>query len=298
MLDMSGNLLSWLIRAATLVALLFLQRLDGVSATAGALALIALGIPHGAADHLIFRSRYPGRLTGLRFLLFYVLLIIIYAALWVWLPWLALLLFLGASVFHFGQSYYDPQPRLHGSRPWMLRLCWGAFVLLFPIFYHYGEARPIVESIVGREMELPPGWSLALPFILIAVNAYLVLTGRDRGGRLSPALRRQLLDLLLLSLLYCTTPLLQGFAVYFLLWHSVPALVEQWRYLSRHRLSGGFRDYVWQLVPLSLGAFVTLGLAYWWFSHRSGLVIDPGMFFILVSLITLPHAFLVDRVYR
>jgi hypothetical protein len=41
-----------------------------------------------------------------------------------------------------------------------------------------------------------------------------------------------------------------------------------------------------------------MGLVYWWVERQTDVPVDMGLFFILISLITLPHAFLVDRVYR
>ena len=109
---------------------------------------------------------------------------------------------------------------------------------------------------------------------------------------------RRLLDLALLAALYLSTDLLLGFGLFFLLWHSMPAAAAQWHYLQRRAVVVNMRGYLRELLPLSLGAIGTLGGLYLWISGGHGAGIDLGVVFMLVSLITLPHAFLIDRVYR
>lgn len=274
---------------------------DGhLSTTTVALIVIGLGIPHGAADHLIFRARRPGENSGrstLRFTLFYLLLILSYGLLWLTVPALALGLFLTVSVYHFGQAQVgkrrEPRPRTVSRS-----LLWGCFALFFPILLHYPQAQPIIEGMLHRPLPLPPYWTVRICFLLVMANAYfIILTPRD-NYRERTAMRRQLLDLLLLTLLYLTTDLLMGFAVFFLLWHSIPAAVAQWRYLRGRQLSKGVGHYLQQLLPLSLGAAVSLGTLYYLWSGSPGAGPDLGAVFILISLISLPHAFLVDAVYR
>ncbi|CAH0999961.1 beta-carotene 15,15'-dioxygenase [Neolewinella maritima] len=293
---MSGNTLSWIIRGCSLLLLIVLQysaaRTD-LSASSVAVLLIVLGIPHGAADHLIFQARYPGqswRVQRWKFFAFYLVLMLLYGGLWLLLPLLALLLFLGVSVYHFGQSY--------GIGSLASRMAWGLFVLSFPVLLHWPEARPIIERMVGSS--LPPDGTLTIVLCgaLVAANLLLPLLDlhADRTNR--RATLRRLLDVILLTVVFMSTDLLLGFAVFFLLWHSLPAAVEQWGYLHRHRLSADVWAYGRQLLPLSLGALISLGAVYGWLAQGTVEGIDLGIVFMLVSLITLPHAFLVDRVYR
>ncbi len=143
---MGSSGLSWGIRGLSLLVLCLVQAIGnepGISTTGLALLLLVLGIPHGAADHLIFRARHPERQwRGQRwkFLGFYSLLVVLYGVLWHAFPAVAFLVFLGVSVYHFGQSY--------GEGGMASQLAWGSFVLLFPVMLHYPEAAPIIERMV------------------------------------------------------------------------------------------------------------------------------------------------------
>ncbi|WP_116105091.1 Brp/Blh family beta-carotene 15,15'-dioxygenase [Lewinella sp. IMCC34191] len=275
----TGGRLSWIIRGLTLL-IAFLSPPAGSLGIA--MVLLALGIPHGAADHLIFRSRQSAgsAFSVFAFAVYYVGVIGSYTLIWWWWPAVALLLFLAVSVYHFGQP--------HGGNL-ADRLLWGTFVLGFPVLYHYPQAEPIITGMLGYRVDLPAGWSGGIPALLVTANVSFALLNRQWA---------RLLDLVILVAVYLGTDLLLGFAVFFLLWHSLPALVEQWRYLTRHRLTRGWSTYLLQLLPLSLGAFVSMGVAYLLLHARGPQTPDLSYLFIMVSLITLPHALLVDRVYR
>lgn len=234
----------------------------------------------------------------LRFSLYYALLVGAYALLWRVFPVMSLLLFLLVSAYHFGQEQLAASPRGTGK---LHAILWGGFVLSFPLLCHYEEARPIIEQMVRRELPLltTPQRSAAL-IGLLAVNAYFILRSHAEARTAAERLqwRRSLLDLLLLSALYLSTNLLLGFSLFFLLWHSLPAAVSQWRYLQRQQLTTDLRQYLYQLGPLSLGAALGFVLFYHYWPTDPGAGLDLGPVFIFVSLITLPHALLMDAVYR
>ncbi len=293
---MSGNFLSWFVRGITLlVTFLVLQLEDsmpGLSTTGLAVALIALGIPHGAADHLVFRSVRPSSTDRfpLAFTAYYLLLIVAYGSLWYLVPAAAFLLFIGVSVYHFGQSY-------EGGGTWDT-VTWGAFVLLFPILLRFEQAGPIISQMIGNPLSLPAGVSLGACLLLFGLSIFVPGLRYGAGKISQRELSRRYLDVVLLTFLYLATDLLLGFAVYFLLWHSLPAGWSQWVYLKGKQLSHSPIAYLRQLLPLSVGAFVSVLLVYLYVVVFTGKTVDLGLLFMLVSLITLPHAFLVDHVYR
>ena len=293
---MGSSGLSWGIRGLSLLVLCLMQIIGkepGITTTGLALLLIVLGIPHGAADHLIFRARHPNREwrgQRWRFLGFYSLLVVSYGVLWYLLPAVAFLIFLGVSVYHFGQSY--------GEGGMVSQLAWGSFVLLFPVVLHYPEAAPIIERMAGTTLTIGEGEQIKVCGLLILCNLLALLWEAAHQLASRREVARRMLDLVLLTALYLSTDLLLGFGLFFLLWHSVPAAAEQWRYLHRRAVVADVRGYLRELLPLTLGAIGTLGGLYLWIAGGHGGGIDLGVVFMLVSLITLPHAFLIDRVYR
>jgi Brp/Blh family beta-carotene 15,15'-monooxygenase len=275
---MDDSRLSWSVRLLTLVLIPFLSVNGGWEV---ALVIILAGVPHGAADHLLFVARYPRhrRPGSLRFALFYLVACGLYGLLWSVLPTLSFGIFLLVSLYHFGQTG-------GGSR--IVRLAWGLFGLGFPVLYHFAAARPIIAEMTGSSLFIPLGVSRGLAFGLLAAAVALAVLRSDY---------RRLLDLAILTALFIFTGLLTGFAVYFLLWHSLPAARDQFRYLRHYRLSGRVTGYLKQLIPLSVLALLAMVLAGVYMDWQGKPDVMFARLFIFVSIITLPHALLVDTIY-
>ncbi len=246
-----------------------------------AVVLLALGVPHGAADHLIHQLTSRDRSRGTSaFARFYLGVMSVYVLTWIYLPTVAFALFLAVSIYHFGQT--------RGGKL-ADQLIWGCFYLGFPVLVHYPDARPIIEGMLDVSCALPD-WLSVLGPTGMAVAAAANAVYRRRSD--------QLIDLAILIVLYLSTELLLGFAVFFLLWHSLPATVHQYHFIRRRLDRRGLRSFLRLLLPLSGAALVYLGVAYALiFGFGNG---APALskVFVLISVITLPHALLIDRIYR
>ena len=264
-----------------LVSLTFVLTASGEEQNALAAILFLLGIPHGAADHLLHSVTRSGRNSGpVAFARFYLLAMLAFTALWGLAPAVAFSVFIGLSVYHFGQT-----------KPGTLadQLIWGTFYLGFPVTFHYAEAGPIIEGMLSHPFPVPGSWMEVLPWVL-ALVAGVNAAWRRRVDLLA--------DLLVLCLLYVSTSLLLGFAVFFLFWHSLPSALEQYAFLRARLRAPQWREFVRYLLPMSLGAAAFLWAAYSWLFAPGDSALPLSRVFILVSIITLPHAMLVDRVYR
>lgn len=267
-----------------------------------ALALILFGgIPHGATDYVIFRHlRRPGERSRklLSFLMQYILVMGVYALLWWLSPLVGLLIFLAISVFHFGQSNWNYlEFRSNFERQFTYYL-WGALVLFFPIIWHFEQALPIIEAITGPLGLIPHGqiqtWlSLGLLGANVGWLCYLYAT-----RQLSlPQGRDEVINLLVLVVAYIQLPLLLGFAVYFVAWHSLSSILDQIRFYNQQaREPYDWRAYLRDVWPFSLLAIGSVGgwLA-WQYSLQAQ--IDWAGLFIFISVVTLPHMLLIDRLY-
>lgn len=293
------------IRLATLAAIGLGLLLSGQGSTGAATALgvvlIVFGIPHGAADYLIFQDvtrRAPSRREAWKFAGFYFVLLLGYGLLWYALPLAAFGLFLVISLYHFGQSHFHdavPDERFPAGAAFFT---WGALTTLFPVLLHYDESVVIIQEITGTYLPLSPAFrSVAL--LVIAASNLVLLGVLYRCGYLSgKRLLNELANLGLLIALYFSASLLLGFAAFFLLWHSIPAALDQLRFFRRRR--GGFTlsTYTRRIVPLSVAAFGGLALFYLLSAHRFDYGMNLGALFIFIALITIPHALLVDRLYH
>lgn len=267
-----------------------------------ALGLIVLiGIPHGATDYLIFQHLSRplwGSKEMLRFYLNYLLLMAGYAVLWWLLPSLALVIFLVISMYHFGQSNWNYTSFSHPVGEYATHLLWGAFVLLVPILWHYDAAAPIIANITGQAAPvIAQPWREAVCVALLVLNIGLSIYFLLQQRISAKAFVDELVNLVVLALLFVYSPLLVGFALYFVGWHSLSSMMDQIRFF-RKRLKGyNLKQYALNALPLSLAAVGSLGLLAY-AQVRLGIPLSIGIVFIFISVVTLPHMLLIDQLYQ
>lgn len=284
-----------------LLCLLLPQWVVQAQLAVAVLLILLIGIPHGATDYLIFKQLSRplwGTKKLSRFYLNYVLLMLGYGAVWYFLPTVALAIFLVLSIYHFGQSnwnYLSFDQRWKGGA---LYLLWGSFVVLVPILWHYEEAAVIIASIVDQAVPIWPSaylQALCLGLFLMNVGSVAVLTGQGKINWRQCA--DELINLLVLGLLFIFTPLLLGFAIYFVCWHSLSSVMDQVRFFKRSIASYSWRNYLINAIPLTLVAIAGLGLLVW-VQHTMDVPIGIGALFVFISVVTLPHMILIEQLYE
>lgn len=248
------------------------------------LLLVLVGIPHGGIDHLIHNPQI-GPAGLLRFILRYLLLMLAYGLIWWLLPLAALLAFLGMSAYHFGQSHFIGRPQ-HAYLDGLLFVCKGSFFLAVILFGNWQQTLEILQPITT--VELSTTQRLSILGLLLGAT---LLTQRMKGDSLR---WEDAVDYLLLSPLLFFSPLLISFIVYFGFWHSLPSMLAEYAYLKTIPAFDSPAKFGKQLLPFSgislvgIGLLLVLGME---FLESSELYL---LFFILVSLISLPHILYMD----
>ncbi len=263
--------------------------------------LILAGVPHGASDYLLFRqlsSIRGGAFQVWRFFTSYLVLIVAYLMLWWLMPIVAFLLFLILSAYHFGQSNW---PHIHFSDKFSERLTmflWGAAVIGIPVLLHFDQASTIVLEMTGMRPFINDTFRAALIFLLLFGCTANMLHLHHQGVISKQVFVREMRNFLLLMLLFFTTPLLVGFGVYFVLWHSLGSMLDQISVLRSIRPGFGIKNYLLAAIPLSIVAFAGLGLLYFFLGDYFDEGQNLGVLFLFVSVITVPHAFLMEWLYK
>ncbi|WP_338768148.1 Brp/Blh family beta-carotene 15,15'-dioxygenase [Bernardetia sp. ABR2-2B] len=266
--------------------------------------MITLGIPHGATDHIVFFSQKnrENKLTSWKyFLLFYLGTMLAYACAWYFLPLFCFIVFLAFSAYHFGQSqlYYLTIE----SKKWLKTLLyffWGSTLLLSILGFNADETLSILS---GTPFIEPMKYILArFEYILIANIAVLValLVNLATRKKISFSKVLQELALLILLLFLCwSVSLLLTFAIYFALWHSLQTIEKEIKVFDDCFEKGySLKEYGRDVLPFSLISFLGIGiiltgLYFFEFSTPNLLFV----FFVLISILTAPHALLIESIY-
>lgn len=284
-----------------LLSLLQFESLASIQYALLAVGTIAIGIPHGATDNLLYVRLVSGR-ESIRFYAVYLLIAVAYGLFWLVAPITSLVLFLLISVYHFGQSnlFYTDVPENRGVKK-LMYLPWGAFNLAAPLLFRYEEAAPVIEFLIGfhpftveTAHAIAPVVTGVLLLINVAILGVLYLTGRMGAASFG----KELLAFVLLTALYATAPLYVSFIVYWAFWHSLNSAIEiasTWKGLRATRQLARFYRAA---MPLSLVTFAGMALIFLAAGVYGSMEALIGTFFVIIAAITLPHTVVMEHLYR
>jgi beta-carotene 15,15'-dioxygenase len=186
-----------------------------------AVLALAIGIPHGAVDHLV---ALPATSKPKLALLIFIYVAIAVVAVLAILHWnkLGFQLVLAMSAFHFGfgdAAFIAEQDRLTGRRRLkpktqnMFAVTSGAIPVLIPLLKDSTTSalREINPLLIDWASVIAPQLKFLVAFFFVTTLVLLVLEKR----------MREVLDLMVLATLALIAPPLVAFAVYFGCWHAM-----------------------------------------------------------------------------
>jgi Brp/Blh family beta-carotene 15,15'-monooxygenase len=261
--------------------------------------IIAIGLPHGATDLLL--TKY---LTGnssisdtVRFLSKYLLVISSYGVVWYLFPTVAFTVFIVISIYHFGQSnlnFIQTESRIIRGLSYIAS---GSFVILTPLCIHYDTAGTIVENMIGSSLLLDTDTISALPRQLFIVNVWLAVFLFFNDWISKKDFVLQLIGISLLLLSFYWLPLIIGFTVYFVFWHSYGSMIDQIRFIKSKDDSFTWWRYYLNALPITIIAVLMIIGALKINTVLSTDLSIVEVFFVLLSMFTLPHILLIEQLY-
>jgi lycopene beta-cyclase len=286
----STNILRYLLALVFILVYLILIRINAQIATFFSYSLLIIGllwigIPHGALDHLLSKSK---RTPLLLFITKYLLIVGVYLALWQFSPLISFFVFILYSAFHFGESELVQNKEqiksfLDYAKAGLLGLC----ILSFIIFSHLNESVQIISYIIDVDLSnlaLQHNWYWPLFLSLFSLCCILGLSFYSKKG--------SHLGLLMLLLLGSLVPLPLAFGLYFILQHSHNA----WRHL-KIGLGMNSMDLYKKSLVYTLGALVIFIIITFFIRDYIDLSELWANFFIFLACISLPHFVLMHLFY-
>jgi len=262
----------------------------------GFIFIFSFGILHGANDLVVFKkinvSNRP--ISFLKLITSYIVVVLISAFLFVIIPWLALLLFILVSGYHFGEQHW--QELEENTIKWIKPLYYfnyGIFILLLLFVFHIEEVEQIIFSITNINITFINflflleifGFTLSLFFIYYYYKSI----------QFQKKIIEELLYLIVFTILFKVGSLIWGFALYFILWHSIPSLNNQIRFLYGNYSFDNFKlyfksAYIYWLISL-------LGIVVLYLVFRDVKIFD-ALFFSFLAAITFPHAWVILKMFK
>ena len=290
---------------AILASFIFAQVIDSSDITwqvVIAVIALAIGIPHGALDHLVTLPKSsPIKIAG--FIAIYVAVAVLAVlALLTWnVAGFIVVVIMSAVHFGIGDAAFISEIDRRSAEPkpfprYLYALAAGALPVVIPLVSDKSAAA--LERVNPALLNWHHGLNndLLLWTMLLTAVALLRLIQKRRDA--------EAIDLVLLYLLATTAPPLVAFAVYFGCWHAMRHTARLTLVLPRSQKAfaqgntlKAFLGAIWPGLPALLGTFVVAGLI---IAFRGGSVSDQFLWITLVIVwaLTVPHMAVTARLDR
>lgn len=295
----------WAVGAAILASFIFAQVIESSDNTwqvAIALLALAVGIPHGALDHLVTLPKSSALKMSLFISIYVAVAILAVLAILTW----NVAGFIGVvamSAIHFGigDAAFISEIDRRSANPkafprYLYAVAAGALPVLIPLVSDDSSAA--LERVNSDLINWHQGFNSELFLWTIAVFV-LALLRLLQKRRLEDAL-----DLSLLYLLAITAPPLVAFGVYFGCWHAMRhtarltlVLPSSQKALAEGKIGSAFLSAIWPGLPALIGTFIVAGLT---IIFRGDSLSDQFLWITLVIVwaLTVPHMAVTARMDR
>ena len=293
------------VAVAILASLIFAQVIESSDNTwqvVIAVIALAIGIPHGALDHLVTLPK-SSAIKMASFIAVYVAVAVIAVILLLTWNVAGFIFVVVMSAVHFGigdAAFISEIDRRTSDSKKFPRYSYaaagGALPVVIPLVSDKSSAA--LERVNSSLINWHQGLNDELLLLTLAIFVVALLRLLQKR-RISDAI-----DLSLLYFLALTAPPLVAFAVYFGCWHAMRhtarltlALPRSQKSYEEGRSTDAFLSAIWPGVPALVGTFVVAGIV---IAFRGGSVSDQFLWITLVIVwaLTVPHMAVTARLDR
>jgi Brp/Blh family beta-carotene 15,15'-monooxygenase len=252
--------------------------------------VITLGILHGANDILILSIKDKKEKSLIKNLIIYISIIFLCLIIYFFSSFIAIVLFVLLSSYHFGEEHLSKRINVNLLFNFFYFLGYGMLIFSLLFYQSIPDVDLIMLELTGftftkSQIEVTLFGSAGFLFI---ASLFLILTKRNNYK----LFLKEFFYLLLLFLVFKTSSLILGFAIYFILWHSIPSIIHQIEFISGN------------LNKKSVLLYVKKAMIYWVISivgllSLYAIVPEIDLFatvvFVILFAVTAPHAWVMHK---
>ena len=261
----------------------------------GFLLIFSFGILHGANDLLLIKNISAENRSNswLKIFLYYVTIVLVGVLLFHMIPQLALLLFIIVSANHFGEQQWQ---ELDQIAPKIFVLCYqslyGIIVLLLLFNFHTLQVQGIINTIADT---IIPAESFVLS-LQISISLFVLMSAYIywKVETIRKKILLELFFLLLFAVLFKSSSLIWGFAIYFVLWHSIPSIIDQIKFLNGTFSIKNFIGYCRSAGLYWLLSILGIAIIYYIYQEEE---LFNALFFSFLAAITFPHTLVINKMF-
>jgi len=268
---------------------------EGFELILGFILIFTFGMIHGSNDLLIVNKLLKNIKHYSKLILLTAYLLIVSAAILIfyWVPALAMFLFILFSAYHFGEQHWDHRfSKSNTIRKSIFYFSFGMFILYVLFAFNDASVKLIVYEITGYE--IIHLYSQLILVILGSSVGIILITEYFAKRLVIEVILKELFTLVVLAIIFSSSSLIWGFSIYFILWHSIPSLIEQITFIYGDTKTTSTLKYCKAALPYWIISLVGMVILYVIFSSEKQFY---SLFFAFIAAVTFPHAIVMLRMF-
>lgn len=265
----------------------------------GFVFILSFGILHGSNDIFVLKKILlkNDNFSFFKILILYVLFILCCILLFYYFPSIILSLFILFSSYHFGEQQLlflnNRTDSINNLFLQVYQTLYGLLILFLLFEFHNNEVISVISDISKFKLNpLSITYSLITIVFLFLVFSIFIL---KRNVIHLKFLVKELFYLTVFSIIFKVASLIWGFTIYFVIWHSLPSIINQVSFLYGDFSMVTFFKYFRQALPYWLISLIGLAIFYYFSSE---LKLFNSLFFSFLAAITFPHVLVIYNMIR
>ena len=253
--------------------------------------ILTFGIVHGANDLLLINKTTDTTKSIFTQFFIYLTLVLLFFIFFYVIPSLALITFIILSSYHFGEHQWTLFEKTNSNIIKILYFSYGLLIFSILFYFNFNEVSFIIKDITDQSFDLTFFKKLLI---------YSSLTTLIISIMLFKHLKNQLLIQIFLLIFFLITvyftDLLMSFAIYFVLWHSLPSILEQSKFLFGSSERTHLKIYLKKASLYWILSILGLTVTYYIFKDSQSQLLS--IFFSFLAAITFPHTFVISKIKK
>ncbi len=259
----------------------------------GYFLVLTIGVSHGANDvSIFFKDQKADIKSIIRFIFKYSLIVVLGIGMFFVIPDVVLVLFMMVSGFHFGQEHFESYEFEASLLSYLFYLSYGLLIIMSLIHIHHIDSLPVINELVWTPLNSDHTYWIVVSLVTVTAISGIIRLRKVGWQRLLI----EFLFLLIIYMLFLTSTLVWGFAIYFVLWHSVPSMKNQIHHLYGNVNSETILRYIKSSLLYWIAAIVFLAILYYLLKDNEALFLTIIVAFL--GGITFPHVFVMHKLNK
>ena len=253
--------------------------------------ILTFGIVHGANDLLLINKTTNSTKSILTQFFIYLTLVLLFFIFFYSIPSLALITFVILSSYHFGEQQWTLFEKTNNYIIKILYFSYGLLIFSILFYFNFNEVSFIIKDITDQSLDFTFFKNLLIFSSLTTLIISIMLF-----KHLKNQLLIQIFLLIFFVITVYFTDLLLSFAIYFVLWHSLPSILEQSKFLFGSSERTHLKIYLKKASLYWIFSILGLIVTYYIFKDSQSQLLS--IFFSFLAAITFPHTFVITKIKK